>query len=94
MSNPEAYKQKVEAELELIHAKTSEFKAHAKIAVATTTRIQAQRHHPGPRAERWPRPRRLAELNASSDNAWETIKSRRGKGQGRLADGLQRAKGR
>jgi hypothetical protein len=74
MSNREAYKQKIEAELELIHAKTLEFKAHAKIAVADA-RIQAQGTIQDLEQKMAQTKERLAELNASSDDAWESIKS-------------------
>ena len=71
--NKDAYKQKIEAELELAQAKLSELKAKAKSKVADT-RIEydkhvaeLERHVSSTRAK-------LSELTEAGDDAWEHLK--------------------
>lgn len=74
MSKRDSYKQKIQGELDLILAKILEFKAHAKIAVADA-RIQAHGTIQDLERKVDHTKERLAELNASSDDAWDSIKS-------------------
>ncbi|QQS05556.1 MAG: coiled coil domain-containing protein [Fibrobacterota bacterium] len=74
MSKRDSYKQKIQGELDLILAKILEFKAHAKIAVADT-RIQAHSTIQDLERKVDHTKERLADLNASSDDAWDSIKS-------------------
>lgn len=74
METKEAYRQKLEAELELIHAKILEFRAMAKVAVADA-KIQAlntietlDKKYEATKA-------RLGDLNQASEDAWDAMKS-------------------
>lgn len=71
--NKEAYKQKIEAELELAQAKLSELKAKAKSKVADT-RIEYDKHAAELEHHVTTTRTKLKELADASDDAWESLK--------------------
>lgn len=91
MTQRDAYKQKLEAEIDLILAKILEFKAKAKIAVADA-RIQATSTIQGLEQRLDVTKERLSELNSASDDAWESVKSGVEKAWGELRDAFTEAK--
>ena len=73
MSTKEAYKQKIEAELELAQAKLAEFKAQAKSSAADT-RIKYAKHFDELEQKVDTTRAKLKELGEASDDAWEQLK--------------------
>lgn len=73
MSTREAYKQKVEAELELAQAKLAELKANSKSAVADA-RIKYARHVDELELRLADTKSKLKELEEAGENAWERLK--------------------
>jgi hypothetical protein len=73
MSTKEAYKQKIEAELELAQAKLAEFKAQAKISTADAhikhaKQVEEVEQRVGATKAK------LKELGDASEEAWEQLK--------------------
>ena len=73
MSTKEAYKQKIEAELELAQAKLAEFKAKAKNSAADT-RIKYSKQVDELEQKVDATKVKLKELGEASDDAWEQLK--------------------
>ncbi|MFO7685937.1 MAG: hypothetical protein R6V60_07580 [Desulfobacterales bacterium] len=73
MNTKEAYKQKMEAELELAQAKLAEFKAQAKSAAADT-QIRQARQVDELEEKVGDTKARLHELAEASDDVWEKFK--------------------
>jgi gas vesicle protein len=73
MSNKEAYKQKIEAELELAKAKLAEFKAQAK-GSAADARMKKDKHVDALEQKIDATKAKLKELGEASDDAWEQLK--------------------
>lgn len=73
MSTKEAYKQKMEAELELAHAKLAQFKAQAK-SVAADARIKYAQQVDELEQKVDATKARLKELGQAGDDAWEQLK--------------------
>ena len=73
MSTKEAYKQKIEAELELAQAKLAEFKAQAKSSAADT-RIKYSKQVDELEQKAVATRTKLKELGEASDDAWEELK--------------------
>lgn len=73
MSTKEAYKQKIEAELELVQAKLAEFKAQAKISTADA-RIKHAKQVRDIEQKVGATKVKLKELGAASEDAWEQLK--------------------
>jgi hypothetical protein len=73
MSTKEAYKQKIEAELELAQAKLAEFKAQAKSSAADT-RIKYSKQVDELEQKVDATKVKLKELGEASDDAWEQLK--------------------
>jgi hypothetical protein len=73
MSTKEAYKQKIEAELELAQAKLSEFKAQAKISTADA-RIKHAKQVEEIEQRVIATKAKLKELGEASEDAWEQLK--------------------
>ena len=73
MSTREAYKQKIEAELELAQAKLAEFKAQAKISTADA-RIQHAKQVDEIEQRVGATKAKLKELCEASEDAWEQLK--------------------
>ena len=73
MSTKEAYKQKIEAELELAQAKLAEFKAQAKSSAADA-RIKNAKQVDDLEQKIDATKAKLKELGEASDDAWEQLK--------------------
>ena len=73
MSTKEAYKQKIEAELELAQAKLAEFKAQAKSSAADT-RIKYAKQVDELEQKVDATKAKLKEMGEASDDAWEQLK--------------------
>jgi uncharacterized protein YhaN len=73
MSTKEAYKQKIEAELELVQAKLAEFKAQAKISTADA-RIKHAKQVEDIEQKVGATKAKLKELGAASEDAWDELK--------------------
>lgn len=73
MTKQEAYKQKIEAELELAQAKLAEYKARAKSAAADA-RLQYIKHVEEIEERLNATEARLKELNEAGENAWGHLK--------------------
>jgi hypothetical protein len=73
MSTKEAYKQKIEAELELAQAKLAEFKAQAKISTADA-RIKHAKQVDEIEQSVGATKAKLKELGEASEDAWEQLK--------------------
>jgi hypothetical protein len=73
MSTQEAYKQKIEAELELAQAKLAEFKAQAKSSAADA-RINYAKQIDELEQKVGTTWTKLKELGEASDDAWEQLK--------------------
>jgi hypothetical protein len=73
LSTKEAYKQKIEAELELAQAKLAEFKAQAKSSAADT-RIKYAKQVDELEQKVVATRAKLKELGEASDDAWEQLK--------------------
>jgi gas vesicle protein len=73
MSTKEAYKQKIEAELELAQAKLAEFKAQAKISTADA-RIKHAKLVDEIEQRVGATKTKLKELGEASEDAWEQLK--------------------
>jgi uncharacterized protein YhaN len=73
MSAKEAYKQKIEAELELAQAKLAEFKAQAKSSAADA-RIKNAKQVDELEQKINATKSKLKELGEASDDAWEQLK--------------------
>lgn len=73
MSERDAYKQKIEAEIELAHAKLLELKAHAK-NVAADVRIKYEGKIADLESMLDATKSKLGELGASSGDAWVELK--------------------
>jgi hypothetical protein len=73
MSTKEAYKQKIEAELELAQAKIDEFKAQSKISTADA-RIKYAKHVDEIEQRVGATKAKLKELGEASEEAWEQLK--------------------
>jgi hypothetical protein len=73
MSTKEAYKQKIEAELELAQAKLAEFKAQAKIFTADA-RIQHAKQVDEIEQRVGATKAKLKEMGEASEDAWEQFK--------------------
>ena len=74
MSAKEAYKQKIEADVELAHAKLAELKARAKISKAEA-RIKYARHIEELEQKVIDMKVKLKELGDAGEDAWEHLKS-------------------
>jgi hypothetical protein len=72
MSRKEAYKQKIEAELELAQAKLAEFKAQAKISSADA-RIKHAKQVDEIEQRVGATKAKLKELGEASEDAWEQL---------------------
>jgi len=73
MSNKEAYRQKIEAELELAQARLAQWKAKAKVMAADgnieyTKRVDELEQNVGATRAK------LKELTEASEDAWESLK--------------------
>lgn len=73
MGTKEAYKQKIDAELELAHAKLNELKAKAKNATADA-RLQYEKQVGELEKKIDETKIKLKELTAAGEDAWEHIK--------------------
>jgi cob(I)alamin adenosyltransferase len=73
MGKKEAYKQKIEAELELAQAKLAEFKAQAKISTADA-RIKSAKQVDELEQMIGVTKAKLKELGEASEDAWEQLK--------------------
>jgi hypothetical protein len=73
MSAKETYKQKMEAELELAHAKLAQFKAQAK-SVAADARVKYAQQVDELEQKVDATKARLKELGQAGDDAWEQLK--------------------
>jgi len=73
MSTKEAYKQKIEAELELAQAKLAEFKAQAKSSAADA-RIKNAKQVDELELKINATKGKLKELGEASDDSWEQLK--------------------
>jgi gas vesicle protein len=73
MSTKEAYKQKIEAELELAQAKLAEFKAQAKVSTADA-RIKSAKQVDELEQMIGATKAKLKELGEASEDAWEQLK--------------------
>jgi uncharacterized protein YhaN len=73
MSTKEAYKQKIEAELELAQAKLAEFRAQAKSSAADA-RIKNAKQVEELEQKINATKAKLKELGEASDDAWEQLK--------------------
>jgi uncharacterized protein YjbJ (UPF0337 family) len=73
MSTKEAYKQKIEAELELAQAKLAEFKAQAKSSAADA-RIKNAKQVDELEQKINATKGKLKELGEASDDSWEQLK--------------------
>jgi hypothetical protein len=73
MSTKEAYKQKIEAELELAQAKLVEFKAQAKSSAADA-RIKYAKQVDDLEQKIDATKAKLKEMGEASDDAWEQLK--------------------
>ena len=73
MSTKEAYKQKMEAELELAQAKLAEFKAQAKSSAADA-RIKNAKQVDDLEQKIDATKAKLKEMGEASDDAWEQLK--------------------
>jgi hypothetical protein len=73
MSTKEAYKQKIEAELELAQAKLAEFQAQAKISTADA-RINHAKQVEEIEQRVGATKAKLKELGDASEEAWEQLK--------------------
>lgn len=73
MSTKEAYKQKVEAELELAQAHLSELKAQAK-SVTADARIEYDKQVDALEQQVDATKAKLKELNEASEDTWERLK--------------------
>jgi hypothetical protein len=73
MSTKEAYKQKIEAELELAQAKLAEFKAQAKSSAADA-RIKNAKQVDELEQKIIATKGKLKELGEASDDSWEQLK--------------------
>ena len=88
MSTKEAYKQKIDAEVELAQAKLSELRAKAKISAADTRIKYAQQIddlEQGVEATK----AKLKELGEASGDAWEHLKEEVERAWGALRDGVR-----
>jgi flagellar motility protein MotE (MotC chaperone) len=74
MSTKEAYKQKIEAELELAQAKLAEFRAQAKSSAADA-RIQHAKQVDELEQNINATKAKLQELGEASDDGWEQLKA-------------------
>ncbi len=74
MSTKEAYKQKIEAELELAQAKLAEFKAQAKSSAADA-RIKNAEQVDELEQKINATKSKLKELDEASDDGWEQLKA-------------------
>jgi hypothetical protein len=74
MSTKEAYKQKIEAELELAQAKLAEFKAQAKSSAADA-RIKNAKQVDELEQKIIATKGKLKELGEASDDSWEQLKA-------------------
>jgi len=74
MDTRDAYRQKLEAELEYIHAKLLEYRAMAKVAVADA-KIQAMTTLDALDKKYEATKTKLADLNQSGEDAWESVKT-------------------
>jgi hypothetical protein len=73
MSTKEAYRQKIEAELELAQAKLDQFKAQTKISTADA-RIKYAKHVDEIEQRVGATKAKLKELGEASEEAWEQLK--------------------
>jgi hypothetical protein len=73
MSTKEAYKQKIEADLELAQAKLAEFKAQAKSSAADA-RIKYAKQVDDLEQKIDATKAKLKEMGEASDDAWEQLK--------------------
>lgn len=88
MSTKEAYRQKIDAEVELAQAKLSEFRAKAKISVVDARIKYAQQIddlEQGVAATK----AKLKELSEANDDAWEHLKEEVERAWGVLRDGVR-----
>jgi len=88
MSTKEAYKQKIDAEVELAQAKLSELRAKAKISAADTRIKYAQQIddlEQGVEATK----AKLKELGEANEDAWENLKEEVESAWGALRDGVR-----
>lgn len=73
MSTKESYKKKVEAELDLAHAKLAQLKAEAKISSADAA-IKFNKEIEDLEKKVGDTKLKLKELNEASDDVWENVK--------------------
>jgi VIT1/CCC1 family predicted Fe2+/Mn2+ transporter len=90
MSAKEAYKQKMEAELELAQAKLAEFRAQAKSSAADM-RIKHAKQVDELEQKVDATKAKLKELGAASDDAWEQLKVGVESAWGALSAAIQNA---
>lgn len=91
MSKREAYKQKIQGELDLVLAKIIEFRGVATIAVADA-RIQATSTIEDLEKRLALTKAKLSELNHAGDDAWESVKDGVEKAWGDLRTAFGEAK--
>jgi hypothetical protein len=90
MSTKEAYKQKIEAELELAQAKLAEIKAQAKISTADA-RIKQAKLVDEIEQRVGVTKAKLKELGEASGDAWEQLKDGVERAWGALSAAIQNA---
>lgn len=73
MSTKDAYKQKIDADLELVQAKLTEFKAQAK-SLSADARIRHARHVEDLERKAAATKAKLQELDEAGDETWEQLK--------------------
>lgn len=88
MSTKDAYKQKIEAELELLQATFAEYKAKAKLATADA-RITYARQIEEVEQKMEVTRGKLKELGEAGDGAWEVLRSGVEKAWNALNDALR-----
>lgn len=88
MSTREAYKQKIDAEVELAQAKLSELRAKAKISVADA-RIKYTQQIDDLEQEVATTKAKLKELGEANEDAWEHLKEEVESAWGALRDGVR-----
>lgn len=90
MSTKDAYKQKIEAEIELAQAKLAELKAHAK-NVAADVRIKYEGMIDDLERMLDTTKTKIRELGSSTDGAWEDLKGGVESAWGDFKSGLGKA---
>lgn len=88
MGTKEAYKQKIEAEVELAQAKLAELRAKAKSSVADA-RIKYAKQIDDLELDVGTTKAKLKELGEANDDAWENLKAEVESAWGALRDGVR-----